>query len=59
MKRRGMRARLVLVGRSRDEARARALGAQDFLSGPLRSEQLLDSVREALRAGREAPRRAG
>jgi type II secretion system (T2SS) protein E len=59
VKRRGMRAQLVLMGRSRDEARARALGAVDFLSGPLRSEQLLDSVREGLRAGREALRRAG
>jgi type IV pilus assembly protein PilB len=59
VKRRGLRAQLVLVGRSRDEARARALGAQDFLSGPLRSEQLLDSVREALRAGREALRQVG
>jgi type IV pilus assembly protein PilB len=59
VKRRGMRAQLVLMGRSRDEARARALGAQDFLSGPLRSDHLIEAVREGQRAGRETLRRAG
>ncbi|MET0400782.1 MAG: ATPase [Cystobacter sp.] len=59
VKRRGMRAQLVLMGRSRDEARAWALGAREFLSGPLRADQLLEAVREALQAEREAPRRVG
>ncbi|WNG33449.1 ATPase [Archangium violaceum] len=59
VKRRGLRARLLLAGRVRDEERARALGARAFLSGPLRSDLLIDAVREQVNAGRTALRQVG
>ncbi|ADO74150.1 ATPase [Stigmatella aurantiaca] len=59
VKRRGVQARLLLAGRSRDMDRAWALGAQEFLSGPLRADCLIDAVHEQLRAGRESLRQVG
>ncbi|WP_257458265.1 GspE/PulE/PilB domain-containing protein [Archangium lipolyticum] len=59
VKRRGIQARLLLAGRTRDAERASALGAQAFLSGPLRSDLLIAAVREQVSAGRTALRRAG
>ncbi|WP_375764767.1 ATPase [Archangium gephyra] len=48
--RRGLRARLLLAGRAREEAQAWALGAQGFLSGPLRADVLSQAVREQVSA---------
>ncbi|SEL53847.1 type IV pilus assembly protein PilB [Stigmatella aurantiaca] len=59
VKRRGVQARLLLAGRSREVDRAWALGAQEYLSGPLRADCLIDAVHEQLRAGRESLRQVG
>ncbi|ATB33799.1 type II/IV secretion system protein [Melittangium boletus] len=60
VKRKGVRARLVVAGRGREAERARELGAHSFLSGPLCADALIDTLREHLAAGHETPsRRAG
>jgi type IV pilus assembly protein PilB len=56
VKRRGTQAQLLLAGRVHDKARAKALGARTFLSGPLCADQLLHAVRDHVRAGRTASR---
>ncbi len=48
----GLRARLLLAGRAREEAQAWALGAHGFLCGPLRADLLTQAVREQVRAYR-------
>jgi type IV pilus assembly protein PilB len=55
VKRKGVRARLVVAGRGRETARARALGVHAYLSGPLHTDVLLDTVREQLAAPRQTP----
>lgn len=59
VKRRGIRARLLLAGRVHDQDRAVAMGAHEFLSGPLRSDLLIQAVRKQLQAGRTALRQVG
>jgi type IV pilus assembly protein PilB len=59
VKRRGVQARLLVAGRSREADRAWALGVQEYLSGPLRIDCLMDAVHEQLRAGRESLRQVG
>lgn len=57
--RRGLRARLLLAGRAREEAQAWALGARGFLSGPLRADLLSQAVREQVGTRSTELRRAG
>ena len=57
--RRGLQARLLLAGRAREEAQAWALGAQGFLSGPLRADLLSQAVREQVLARPVEWRKAG
>ena len=60
VKRKGVRARLVVAGRGRETARAQAMGVHAYLSGPLHTDVLIHTVREQLAAPREMPsRRAG
>ncbi|HEX8820173.1 MAG TPA: ATPase [Archangium sp.] len=59
VKRRGIRARLLLAGRTHEQERALALGAETFLTGPLRSDLLIRAVREQVQAGLLALRRVG
>ncbi|MFY0570381.1 ATPase [Archangium lansingense] len=59
VKRRGIQARLLLAGRAREEEQAWALGAQGFLSSPLRTDLLSQAVREQVKARPAEWRRAG
>jgi type IV pilus assembly protein PilB len=59
VKRRGVQARLLLAGRSREADRAWSMGAQEYLSGPLRADCLIDAVHAQLRAAREPLRQVG
>lgn len=59
VKRQKVQGQLLLAGRLHEEERAEALGAQVFLSGPLRTERLLREVHALVRAGRTLMRRAG
>ncbi|HYO72870.1 MAG TPA: ATPase [Archangium sp.] len=59
VKRRGLQARLLLAGRAREEAQAWALGAQGFLSGPLRADLLSQAIREQVLARPPEWRKAG
>jgi type IV pilus assembly protein PilB len=57
--RHGIRAQLLVAGRAHDKDRALALGAHGFLSGPLRSDQLIRELRARIAAGRTPLRRVG
>ncbi|WPB82340.1 ATPase [Archangium violaceum] len=59
VKRRGVKARLLLAGRAREEAQAWALGARGFLTGPLRADLLSQAIREQVDARPWEWRRAG
>lgn len=59
LKRHGLRAQLLVAGRAHDRDRALALGAHSFLSGPLRTDQLVRELRARMEAGRTPLRRAG
>jgi type IV pilus assembly protein PilB len=59
MMRNRVRGQLVLAGRSHEQERAMKLGAHIFLSGRLRSDELIRAVRERVQTGRSQLRRAG
>jgi type IV pilus assembly protein PilB len=59
VKRRGIRAQLLVAGRAHDRDRALAMGAHVFLSGPLRTDELLREVRERVEAGPAPLRQVG
>lgn len=59
LKRHGLRAQLLVAGRAHDRSRALALGAHSFLSGPLRTDQLIRELRARMEAGRTPLRRVG
>jgi type IV pilus assembly protein PilB len=57
--RHGIRAQLLVAGRAHDRDKALALGAHGFLSGPLRTDQLIRELRVRMDAGRTPLRRVG
>jgi type IV pilus assembly protein PilB len=57
--RHGIRAQLLIAGRAHDRDKALALGAHAFISGPLRTDQLIREVRLRMDAGRAPMRRVG
>jgi type IV pilus assembly protein PilB len=57
--RHGIRAQLLIAGRAHDRDKALALGAQAFISGPLRTDQLIRELRMRMDAGRTPMRRVG
>ncbi|WP_224362137.1 GspE/PulE/PilB domain-containing protein [Hyalangium versicolor] len=59
VKRHGIRAQLLVAGRAHDRDRALAMGAHTFLSGPLRTDQLIREVRERAGGGLSPMRQAG
>jgi type IV pilus assembly protein PilB len=57
--RHGLKAQLLMAGRAHDRNRALAMGAHVFLSGPLRTDELLGKVLERVKgSGRQGVRAA-
>jgi type II secretion system (T2SS) protein E len=57
--RHGIRAQILMAGRAHEKDKALALGAQGFLSGPLRTDHLIRELKLRIDAGRTPMRRAG
>jgi type IV pilus assembly protein PilB len=57
--RHGIRAQLLVAGRAHDRARALAMGAHAFLSGPLRTDELIREVAARVTAEGAPLRRVG
>ena len=57
--RHGIRAQLLIAGRAYERDKAMELGAHAFISGPLRTDQLVREVRARMDAGRASASRVG